>query len=479
MSELNKSPLSESGHSGYVNKAAEVFARHNGGQLPKEDIGADQEAYARTQDALITAGETPYPDYYGRRFDIASVIHHSSDGLSGITRDNIFMATEGSLRVDPWPGNLNIRFARSEQTLLGPNSVTNIPRSHYEISPHMEAKLRAQTALRVLDEAARMAEGGIPAHRAVAEAVQSTSYDPYFSSLIGPGDRQQQALALASDVRQVQEIISAWRNDSAGKPLPDLNEGDLLPDRNLRAGRVIGLRSGNRVLTIGDKNLNVTKEGLFESVVSNLLSTLKPESGADPKDVMHFKQNAMTLAAALEYASQPTVNPETLIDAAMEKAGQQMGVALSQVSQNAATMFRNSQTLLERVAAGAIRTTKIDRTEIERDFALGEDKKGLKTEQIRRVVTTTDNLPERVHASAGTVKANISTSPVITHTSRIAAVPLTDDYGVMGRPDVHADASGAEASISGGPGAIFAEITFVNMGPASVQIEINGPAISR
>lgn len=481
MSELNRNPLDESGHNGFVNKAAEVFAKHNNGQLPKEDIGADSEAYAKTQNALITGGVTPYPDYYGKRFDIASVIPTSSDNLSGITRDNIFRAVEGSLRVDPWPGNLNIRFARPEQTLLGQDSVTNIPRSHYEISPHMEAKLRAQTALRVLDEAAWRAKGGTPTHRAVAQAVQSTSHDPYFSSLIGPGDRQMQALALANDVRQAQEIISAWRKESAGKPLPDLSEGDLSPDSNLRAGRAVGLRSGNRGLAMGDNKFNVGSKGLFESVVSNLLSTLKPESGADPKDVIHFKENAMRLSAALEVVSMPTPNPESLMDAALDRASQQMAVALNQVSQSAANMFRNSQILLGQVAAGAIRTTTIDWSETERDFSLGKDEKGLKTEKIIRQVTKTDNLPERVHASAGTVKANISTAPQrVMYSGNIAAVPLVDDYGYSGHPDVHVSSDGIDISISSGSGAVFVSgATFVDTGSASVQIEINGPMISR
>lgn len=191
-------------------------------------------------------------------------------------------------------------------------------------------------------------------------------------------------------------------------------------------------------------------------------------------------ENAIRLAAGLEAISKPVPDPVILMESALARAGRQMVDALNQVTQNVGYMFKNSSEMMAQIKAGALLNKVIDNSITERKFELGNTKGGLKSELVSRQLITTDNFPAGTKVSAGSVKANILTSPQrAMYAGNIAAIPLVDANGYSGSPHVHVGPDGIDVSVSG-PGAIFVSgATFVDTGSAVVSIEITGPSISR
>ena len=168
------------------------------------------------------------------------------------------------------------------------------------------------------------------------------------------------------------------------------------------------------------------------------------------------------------------------MESALARAGRQMVDALSQVTQNAGNMLRNSSEMIAQIKAGALRTNVTEITVTERQFKLGKAEKGLKSERVSRQLITADNFPVGTKVSVGSVKARIATSPQrAMYFGNIAAIPLVDDRGYSGSPHVNVGPDGIDINVSG-PGAIFVSgATFVDTGSAVVSIEITGPSISR
>ncbi|GEM_PF-5964386 len=191
-------------------------------------------------------------------------------------------------------------------------------------------------------------------------------------------------------------------------------------------------------------------------------------------------ENAIRLAAALKVISAPAPDPVLLMESALARAGRQMAEALNQATQNAGNMFKSGSEMIAQIKAGALRTNVTDNSITERQFGLGITEKGLKSERVVRQVITIDNFPAGTKVSAGSVRANIATSPQrVMHSGNIAAIPLVDDRGYSGSPHVHVGPDGIDAGVFG-PGAIFISgVTFVDTGSAMATIEITGPSISR